>query len=166
MPVRTRVIVALCCLALGTPVAAQDTTAVSIAPPSGDSTSWSAGRAEGHASANEALVAHRALIGFVVGLPMGFSLIPTAVTFNPVFLAGEGVAVATVVGVARVGNANPPVTLLEQAAARGPDYERGLREGYSERLRSRRARAVVNGTAVGVATGVGLLLWAVTHIVD
>src|SRR6186997_515702 len=124
MFVRTNVLVALCCLTLGTPIAAQETS-TPVVSALGDSASWSVGRAEGRASADEALVAHRAFIGFVVGVPMGFWILPAAFSANRVLLVGEGVGVAAVVGVGRVGSPNPPAVLAEQAAARGPEFERG-----------------------------------------
>jgi len=164
MSVHCRLIVALGCLMLAGPAAAQDTlTSVHVVASEADSASWEAGRREGRESANDAVVAHRGLIGFVLGVPIGVYLLPAVYMASPVLIAGEGVGVAAVIGVGRAGSVEPPAALAAQAAARGPEYERGLREAYSERLRSRRMKAVAGGAAAGVASGAALLLWAILH---
>ena len=167
MLVHTRLMVALGCLVLAAPAAAQDTLSrVQVVTIEGDSASWEAGRREGRESANDAVVAHRGLIGFVLGIPIGVYLLPAVYIANPLLIVGEGVGVAAVVGVGRTGRADPPATLAAHAAVRGPEYERGLREGYAERLRSRRMKAVAGGAAAGMVSGTALLLWALLHTSD
>ena len=163
MPVHARIIVAVGCLVLAAPAAAQDSLSSVRILAGTDSASWEAGRREGRESANDAVVAHRGLIGFVLGVPIGVYLLPAVYSASPLHIAGEGAGIATVVGVGRVGSADPPATLAAQAALRGPDYERGLREAYAERLRSRRMKAVAGGAAAGMASGAALLIWAVLH---
>jgi L-asparaginase II len=68
-----------------------------------------------------------------------------------------------IVGVGRVGNTGLPAELRERAAARGPDFARGMQRGYTDRLRSRRMRAATGGAIAGMATGAGLLVWAILH---
>jgi len=167
MLVHTRLIVAIGCLALAAPAGAQDTlSSVQVVAVDGDSASWDAGRREGRESANDAVVAHRGLIGFVLGVPIGVFLLPAVYIASPLLIAGEGVGVAAVIGAGRAGRADPPATLAAHAAARGPEYERGLREGYAERLRSRRMKAVAGGAAAGMVSGTALLLWALLHTGD
>lgn len=164
MRIHVRIVATSFWVALATPLAAQDTPAITPAlTTAGDSTSWDAGRVEGREAANEALVAHRALIGFAAGVPIGFMAVPAAYTFNPMLIGGESVAVAAVVGVGRVGNTSLPAELSERAAARGPDFARGMQRGYTDRLRSRRMRAAAGGAIAGMATGAGLLVWAILH---
>jgi hypothetical protein len=103
------------------------------------------------------------VIGFAMGLPVGFFAVPAAVTFHPMLIAGEALGVASVVAVGRVGKADLPEHLAERAAERGPDYERGMREGYAERLRFRRMKAAAGGATAGMVAGAGLLVWALLH---
>ncbi len=164
MTIRTRIMVAVASLLLATPAAAQDSLSrIQVVADRPDSASWEAGRREGRESANDAVVAHRGLIAFVLAVPIGVYLLPAVYIGSPLLIAGEGVGVAAVVGVGRAGSAKPPATLAGEAAARGPDYERGLREGYAERLRSRRMKAVAGGAAAGMVSGTALLLWALLH---
>jgi hypothetical protein len=164
MPVRTQLIVALGCLALAMPAAAQDTlSSVHVVASDADSASWDAGRREGRESANDAIVAHRGLIGFLVGVPIGFWLLPAVYSANPALLVAEGTGAAAMVAVGKVGNANPPEKLMAAAATHGPDYARGVQEGYTDRLRSRRATAVAGGAVVGLMTGAGMLLLLLLH---
>jgi hypothetical protein len=167
MQLHVRLIVALGCLVLAAPVAAQDTlSSVHVVASDSDSASWEAGLREGRESANDALVAHRGLIGFVLGIPIGVYLLPAVYSANPLLIAAEGAGVAAVVGVGRAGSADPPATLVEQAATRGPEYARGLREGYAQRLRSRRMKAVAGGAAAGMVSGTALLIWAILQTSD
>src|SRR3954470_13356220 len=131
MPVRTRVIVALCCLALGTPAAAQDLAGVSVTPIGvADSIARLEGSADGRRAANRAVVAPRALIGFVIGIPMSV-FVPVGATGNPMALAGAGLGVASIVATGRVGSTRPPVELMNQTVDRGAVYEQALRESYA-----------------------------------
>jgi hypothetical protein len=164
MRLHARSFATACSIALATPLVAQDTSASTPAAiMEADSASWDAGRLEGREAANEAIVAHRALMGFIVGVPMGFLALPAAYTASPILIGGEAIAVAAVVGLGRVGNARPAESLVQRAASRGQEYASGMEQGYADRLRSRRMKAAAGGAIAGVATGAGLLLWAILH---
>ena len=163
MPSRFLAAAAACQLGFALPLVAQDITASSNAASMHDSTSWSAGRREGHTTADEAVVAHSGLLGFVAGIPLGLGIVPL-IGLHPYALVGGGVAVAGVIGAGKLGTSVPPVASLERATRQGPEFERGMREGYAERVRARRMKAATDGASAGMAVGLGYVVLLLTQL--
>jgi hypothetical protein len=164
MSLRPVFLIGACHLLLALTVEAQDSAVVADQRPfSADSSSWSAGLQAGAESANEAPVALRAVVGFVAGVPSVLLGIGT-MSGAPQAMLGLGASIGTLAAAARAGDASPSTTAVEYASSRGPQFERGFRTGYSERLRSRQVKAAVTGGVVGAATGLGFVLWLIAHL--
>ena len=164
MSIRSRALIGACQVLLAFPLYAQDSTVVGEHRPiATDTSSWRAGVQAGKDSAEDPPVALRSVVGFVAGVPSGF-LGVAAFTLAPQAIVGLGAGVGIIAATASVGSVAPPAAAAEYASSRGPEFERGFRTGYADRLRSRRASAAAKGGAAGAATGFAFLLWLFANL--
>jgi len=112
-------------------------------------------------AANERNVAGQAILGFVGGLPIGFSALVLGQGDTPTILAGA-VGVAIIETTWRIGSAAPPPTPAVEE--RGGAYARAYARSYRERLLERRRKAARVGGLVGTLSGLGLLFFALSQV--
>jgi hypothetical protein len=159
----SRYLVGACLLVLALPLEAQDSTAAADRRSfARDSSAWRAGVQAGKDSANEPPVALRSVVGFLAGVPSAFFGVGAAIAEPQNILRaalGLGMSLGTLSAAARAGRTTASIEAAAYASSRGPEFERGFRTGYADRLRSRRVRAAVIGGAVGATAALGLLRW-------
>jgi len=116
---------------------------------------------EGRAAAEKQDVSARRALGFVGGLAISiFGVEALSQDNEPVYFGqvALGGAALVALGILRVGSAQPSSSIMEEVSARGPDYASAFRDGYSSRLASRRTRAGLAGSGVGLGVGAALLM--------
>jgi len=120
---------------------------------------------EGQAAADEKSVGGRKFLGFAGGLTLAlFGPEAMAQDNEPSFFAAAALGGAAVAGLSFlvVGNLEPDAVVMQDLRARGPDYTRVFLNGYSSRLSSRRTRAGLVASGLGLGVGAALLFALVT----
>jgi hypothetical protein len=122
------------------------------------------GARDGKDEARSELVAHRAAMAFIAGVPTGF-LLPfvcdrASPGLTPV-LVGGGIIVLT----AWVGDRTPDDSA--QPSDRGPVYQRAFLAAYAKEIgRRRRNAALLGGAAPGIGIGLGTAIWLTSVFAD
>ena len=109
----------------------------------------------GAKAASSVSVTGRAFGGFASGVLLG-SVAPVAIYGrNTLALGATAIGIGSLIASARAGDARPPQLLLD-----GVDRsaQPAFIEGYSKRLRKRRARAALIGGGTGAVVGAGALV--------
>ena len=161
VPLR-RATICVCLLALASPLAAQESlTARDSLGRAVDRGEWRKAYDAGSEAASQQLVGHRAILAFVAGFPLGVGIAASRQSYEPRAWGLVGMSVATVVAAANLGKTEVPQWIMEDPTVwRGGD-ERAFREGYAERLRSRRAKAAIRGGVAGALLSIALLITVV-----
>ena len=123
-----------------------------------------AARVAGVAAANQRPVAGYWIAGLAAGTPAGFILPLTLVTG-----AGEGIllSAANVSAIALLGqgayskDASPPLAVRLELQRMPQAYQDAFGDAFADRLRRRRTRAVMGGTAVGAVAAGAFTVWMI-----
>ena len=126
-----------------------------------DTSTAEEGMRAGIEAANDRNVAGQAILGFVGGVPIGFSALVLRQGDAPAILAGA-VGVGIIETTWRIGNATPRLTPAVEE--RGAAYARAYSRSYRERLVERRRNAARVGGLVGTLSGLGLLFYALSQV--
>jgi len=122
---------------------------------------------EGRAAADDKSVGGRKFLGFVGGLTLVLFGPEAMLQDNePGFFAAAALGGAALSGLSvlavGVGSLEPDAVVMEDIRTQGLDYTRAFQNGYSSRLRSRRARAGLVGSGLGLVAGAALVVVLVT----
>jgi hypothetical protein len=135
-------------------------------PPSGgdtvvspvDTLTAAQGSDAGRIAARQPDVLGRAMLGFVSGLPIGFS-VPSLAYGG---IAGVALGVAGIEAAGRIGDTSPPSSSGIQE--RGGAFRAAYIKSYRTTLGQRQRGAARNGGVLGSIAGFGLLYFLITHM--
>jgi hypothetical protein len=148
-------------LSLARPASAQliEARGASVTVLKADTGTYAEGMRAGIEAANDRNVAGQAILGFVGGVPIGFSALILGQTDTPAILF-TAVGVAIVETTWRIGSTTPPRTPFVER--RGDAFSRAYSTTYRERLVQRRKKAARLGGVAGAIAGAGLLVLALS----
>lgn len=116
-------------------------------------------RAAGAAAADTVPVGGYRFLGAIGGLPLGMAFLAMWDDREvPALAAGGGAAlIIGSIAVGRgAGRVSPPPVLADQH----PGYPDAFAAAYADRLRTRRTRAIAQGSAIGIAAGMAAFVLA------